>query len=74
MKHPPFNAGPAASRGLEDFGSEHGARKLAHMISEAWRSVGVDVRAVVEGTARSTDGRTVYSVRMPDLINGLPKP
>jgi hypothetical protein len=73
MNAPPFNPGPAPSGGREEYGTQDGARRLAHMIAEAWRKVGVQIQPEIEGTARSSDGRTVYSVRLPQLVNGLPR-
>ena len=73
MKVPPFNAGPAASRGMEDYSTPDGARRLGHMIAEAWRQCGVDVPFFVEGVGQTKDGKHAsFTVRLPTLKNGLP--
>jgi hypothetical protein len=69
---PPFNAGPVSGR--EDYTTEAGARRLGHMIAEAWRQVGVDLHFSVEGVGLGKDGRFVsFSPRFPGLVNGLPR-
>lgn len=47
------------------------ALRHARMVEEAWRRAGHNVRADIIKEVRGN--REVFKVRMPDLINGLPK-
>ena len=72
MNAPPFNAGPVAGR--DDYTTEQGARRLGHMIADAWRKCGVDLHFEVVGVGLGKDGRFAsFSPRFPQLLNGLPR-
>ena len=70
MKHPPFNGNPAAApqRRWDDAA---GAQKLAAIIRAARAKAGHDVQVIVLETMPGPPD-TLYTVRMPMLINGLP--
>ena len=69
MRIPPFRPGPASGR---DFCTLAGAQKLAAMIRAAWRDVGHDVPVQIVETVPGHP-HTLYAVRMPTLIGGLPR-
>lgn len=52
--------------------SKEGAERLAAMIRAAWRDAGHDVETVVQISSRGRDGTSLWAVRMPGLVNGLP--
>jgi hypothetical protein len=68
-QHPPFRGGPA--RSSADYMTEEGAHRLATMIEAAWAKCGHDVIAVVQNV--SNERHNCFTVRMPGLVNGLPK-
>lgn len=70
MKVPRFCGLPAKM--THDYCTQAGAHLLAGMISEAWLRAGHDVRVDVV-PIQSGNQYTSYTVRMPTLINGLPK-
>jgi hypothetical protein len=69
MNHPPFR--PALPIIIPDASSMEGAHRLARFVEATWRDAGHRVRAEVIPEPGS-DGRFTY--RLPDLINGLPRP
>lgn len=70
MRVPPFRSAPAKL--AHNFTTEAGAHVLAGMIREAWAKAGHDVRVdVVPILAGHVN--TAWTVRMPTLVNGLPK-
>ncbi len=71
MKVPPFANAPASApqRRWDD---REGAQRLAAIIRRAWHDAGHDVPVeVIETQPGHPD--TLYTVRMPTLINGLPR-
>lgn len=71
MTHPPFCAGPAES--VTDYMTKEGAHKLAALIRAAWARVGVPIETeIAELPLRRSRDRSVFVVRMPGLVNGLP--
>ena len=70
MKAPPFSSAPAKM--AHDFSTQAGAQVLADMIRAAWLRAGHDVRVEVAET-QPGHPHTSYVVRMPSLLNGLPK-
>ena len=70
MKHPPFNA-EAAARPQRQWDTMEGAQRLAARIRAAWKAAGHDVPVVVLETVPGHPD-TLYCVRMPTLVNGLP--
>jgi hypothetical protein len=71
--HPPFCPAPEKPTSA-NFCSEGGAHVLAGRIKAAWKACGHDVRVIVEPAKGflQTDKTAVWTVRMPDLVNGLP--
>lgn len=70
MKVPPFRSGPAKFG--QDYTTQEGAYVLAGIISAAWTKAGHDVRVDVV-PIQNGHKYTTYTVRMPTLVNGLPK-
>lgn len=70
MRHPPFFSGTGEGPKL-DYMTKEGAHVLAAMIRTAWASAGHHVEPVVVQAVRGRDGRPVFGVRMPELVNGL---
>jgi hypothetical protein len=72
MRHPPFKVGPA--KGATNWSSKEGAERLAATIRAAWRAVGVEVETVIEPLqiGPTTHRESVFCVRLPGLVNGLP--
>jgi hypothetical protein len=70
VKVPPFRSAPAAM--LRDYTTQEGAYVLAGMISAAWTKAGHDVRVDVV-PVQPGHPNTSWTVRMPTLVNGLPK-
>lgn len=73
MKIPPFNPGPAACRqsGM-DYCTQYGAQRLAAIIEAAWTRAGHTVRCEVAPLHPHLPD-TTWTVRMPTLVNGLPR-
>lgn len=55
-----------------DYTTQEGAYALAGIISAAWANAGHDVRVEVM-PVQPGHPHTSYTVRMPTLINGLPR-
>lgn len=74
MKHPPFVG--QTERSGSDYLDEDGAYRLAALIRAAWASVGHDVECrivqVIKGQSSAKASGSVWAVRMPSLVNGLP--
>lgn len=70
MKHPPF-CGDPASAPQRKWDDQAGAQNLAARIRQAWKVAGHDVPVVVLET-QPGHADTLYCVRMPTLVNGLP--
>ena len=71
MRHPPFRGGPAMGG---DYLTKEGAGRLANMIRLAWAKVGHDISVSVEPSgAALLEKNQFYIVRMPTLLNGLPR-
>lgn len=74
LPHPPFSSRSEGdfARGA-NFCSQVGAGRLGARIREAWLKAGHDVRVEVVQVPIVRDD-PIYTVRMPDLVNGLPVP
>lgn len=70
LPHPPFCSGPATG---VDMISKAGAERCADMIRAAWRNAGHEVETVVEVAGRNKEGATTFTVKLPGLVNGLPR-
>lgn len=71
MRHPPFRSGPAMGG---EFSTKEGAERLANIIRQAWARAGHDVSVSVEQSGSPLlDKKAFYVVRMPTLLNGLPR-
>ena len=70
MKVPPFKSAPATM--AHDYTTQGGAQILAATIRQAWAAAGHDVRADVV-PLQAGNQHTSWAVRMPTLVNGLPK-
>lgn len=71
MRHPPFRGGPALGG---DFLTKEGAQRLADMIRFAWAKAGHDISVSVEPSGQALlEKNQFYVVRMPTLLNGLPR-
>ncbi|WP_368416655.1 hypothetical protein [Falsiroseomonas sp.] len=72
MKHPPFRGGPALGG---DFLTKEGANRLAERIRAAWAKAGhPDVYVTVDPSGAAVlEKNQFYVVRMPGLLNGLPR-
>ena len=70
MRHPPFCGDPAAAP-QRKWDDATGAQKLAARIRAAWLAAGHDVPVHVIETVPGHP-ETLYAVRMPTLVNGLP--
>jgi len=71
MRHPPFRGGPAMGG---DFLTKEGAQRLANMIRAAWAKAGHDISVSVEPSGQALlEAKQIYAVRMPTLLNGLPR-
>lgn len=70
MKVPPFRSAPAKLE--HNFTTQAGAHVLAGMIREAWAKAGHDVRVDVV-PLQTGNQHSSWTVRMPTLLNGLPK-
>ena len=53
--------------------SQAGAGKLGAMIKAAWAAAGHDIRVEIVQVPIVRDD-PIYTVRLPDLVNGLPVP
>lgn len=70
MRHPRW-CGDPADRPQRQWDTAEGAQKLAARIRAAWAAAGHDVPVVVLET-NPGHPETLWCVRMPTLINGLP--
>ena len=71
MRHPPFRGGPALGG---EYLTKEGAQRLANMIRVAWAKVGHDISVSVEPSGQALlEKNQFYVVRMPTLLNGLPR-
>lgn len=71
MRHPPFRGGPALGG---EYLTKEGAERLARMIQAAWAKLGHDVTATVEPSGLALlENKPLYVVRLPGLLNGLPR-
>lgn len=70
MQHPPFSTGADAVSGA-NVSSHAGAQKLAARIAAAWQRVGVEVAP--ELVHVSNRGEGFWAVRLPQLVNGMPR-
>lgn len=71
MRHPRFCGGPALGG---EFLTKEGAQRLANMIRLAWAKVGHDISVSVEPSGAAVlEKNQFYVVRMPTLLNGLPR-
>lgn len=71
MRVPSFVAGRGKAP-QEDFCSERGAHALAARIRAAWARVGVAMETEVYEIQTRKDGESMFGVRMPGMLNGLP--
>ena len=71
MRYPRWNDGPAMGG---EYLTEAGAHVLAERIRDAWAKAGHNIAAVVVqvGTVKR-EGKPIYGVQMPALVNGLPR-
>lgn len=71
MRHPPFRGGPALGG---EYLTKEGAQRLANMIRVAWAKAGHDISVSVEPSGHALlEAKQIYAVRMPTLLNGLPR-
>lgn len=57
-----------------DFLTKEGAGRLANMIRLAWAKAGHDISVSVEPSGQALlEKNQFYVVRMPTLLNGLPR-
>ena len=71
MRHPPFARGGQKAPS-KDYCNERGAHILAGMIRAAWKKVGIAMETEVVQVMRGKDGTPIFTVRLPELLNGLP--
>ena len=68
--YPPFSGRGDGAWRRTDYYTEKGAHALARIIKAAWTAAGHDIRVDVVPVSGYVGG--LYTVRMPDLVNGLP--
>lgn len=76
-RHPPFYSDGPGYAAAGEWMTEAGAHALAARIAAAWAKIGITMRTEVVECGRIDHapkgvGSKLWTVHMPDLVNGLP--